>query len=175
MNLEEYGYIIHKEVKNHVFVLGNKKFTPLDMTVKNGQNVELEEKVYFGNDKRNKIENIERWLTENEFLLASKTAVTNAIKKIILENENYYINFLNNFALEEEIKRNTLQKAFLLGEKTLEKIIIARQTKPFASFDDVKERTRIGTLLKTIVNKIYNEISGTDKCRFFANKAKSND
>lgn len=172
MHTEEYGYIIHKEVKNHVFVLGNKKFTPLDMTVKNGQDVELEEKVYFGNDKRNKIENIERWLNEEEFLLASKTAVFNVIKKIILENENYYIDFLNNFAVEEEIKRNTLQKAFLLGEKTIEKIVNARQAKPFTSFDDVKKCTRVGTLLKTMANKIYAEISGTDKCRLFANKAK---
>ncbi len=172
MHTEEYGYIIHKKVKNHVFVLGNRKFTPLDLTVKNGQDVELEEKVYFGNDKRNKIENIERWLNEMEFLQASKTVVVSVIKNIILENESFYIDFLNNFAIDEEIKRNTLQKAFLLGQKTIEKLIVANQEKPFTSFEDVKERARVGTLIKTIASKIYAEISGKDKCKLFANKAK---
>lgn len=171
---EEYGYIIYNEKKGQVFVLGNKKFTPLELKLKNNQTVELGEKVYFGNNKRTKIENINKWLDEKEFLKASKTATMSAIEKIILDTEQTFIDLVNDFAIDEEIKKNTLQKATLLGPKTIEKIIFARQEKQFTSFEDVQTRARTGVLVKNLTKKIYDEISGKDKCKIFVNKARYN-
>lgn len=172
MLYEEYGYVIYKiDHKRSIFILGTQKFTPLELTLKNDQNVELSEKVYFGNDKRDKIENISKWITENEFLLASKNIVLEVIEKIILENKDYYLNYINDNILKDEY-RNFLMRALCIGPKTYIKILNARKIKPFVSIEDLEKRANTKVVIKNIAEKIYNEISGKDRFRVFSNKAK---
>lgn len=172
MDKEEYGFVIHKlDFKKNVYVLGNKKFTPLELSIKKDAEVGLREKVYFGPDKRDKIENIVRWISEKEFLDASKTVVLEVIETIIKEKEKQFIDIINENALKEQFK-NTLQRALSVGPKTIDKIISARKEKPFESLKDLEKRANTSIIMKKIANKIYDEISGKDKFRIFANKAK---
>lgn len=172
MDKEEYGFVIHKIVGNgNVYVLGTNKFTPLELSVKKDHYVQLEERVYFGSDKRDKINNIVKWISEREFLKAGKTLVLNVIIKIILEKEAYFIDIINNNSEKEQFLK-ALQRALDIGPKTAEKIINARKEKPFESFEDIENRASTTVVLKKLANKIYDEIYGKDKFRIYANKAK---
>lgn len=172
MDFEEYGLVVYKNYNGHIYVLGCKKFTPLELTLKNDDKVEFLEKVYFGNEKREKIQSIVKWIDENEFARISKTVAFDAIRKIILEQQEFFTKFINKLASQDELKKNTLQKAFILGPKTLEKIIEAHNEKPFESFEDLEKRARTGVVLRNLTTKIYNEINGKDRLRIFVNKAK---
>jgi putative nucleotide binding protein len=172
MLYEEYGYVIYKiDHKHSVFILGTQKFTPLELTLKNDQKVELFEKVYLGNNKRTKIENISKWISENEFSCASKNIVLEIVEKIILENKDYYLNYINDNIIKEEYK-NLLIRALCIGPKTYTKILNARKVKPFDCFTDLEKRASTKVVVKNIAEKIYNEISGKDRFRVFSNKAK---
>lgn len=171
MELEEFGYIVHKLDDRNVYVLGNKKFTPLQLSLKKEQNIEFCEKVYFGNEHREKVENIVKWISENEFLNVSKLIALEAIEKIITENKDYYINFINENIPKEEYK-NLIQRALCIGPKTFEKIKKAQCEKPFECFNDLENRAGTKVLIKNIAEKIYDEISGKDRFRIFSNKAK---
>jgi len=172
MDQEEYGYVIHKlDNKPNIYILGNKKFTPLELSLKKEVNVEVYEKVYFGKDHREKIETVVKWLSENDFLNVSKNVSLETIEKIIFENKDYYLHFINVNILKEEYK-NLLQRALCVGPKTLDKIILARKDKPFISFSDLEKRCSTKVIIKSIANKVYDEICGKDKFRIFSNKAK---
>jgi len=169
---EEYGYVIYKiEHKSSIFVLGNQKFTPLELMLKNDKNAELSEKVYFGDCRRDKIENVNRWISENEFLQASRNIVLDAIQKIILDNKSYYLSIINENVLKEEY-HTYLMRALCVGPKTLQKIINARKINQFESFNDLESRANTKVVLKNICEKVYDEISGKDRFRIFSNKAK---
>lgn len=172
MELEEYGYVIYKnELKSSVYVLGTKKFTPLELCPKKDQNIDLFEKVYFGTDKRDKIDNVVKWISEKEFLEANKTIVIEVIEKIVFEKIDYYLDFINNNILKEEYK-NYLIRALCIGPKTFEKIYNARKDKYFTGIDDLERRAGTKIIIKNISSKIYGEICGKDRFRIFSNKAK---
>ncbi|PIU22163.1 MAG: hypothetical protein COT14_02555 [Candidatus Diapherotrites archaeon CG08_land_8_20_14_0_20_30_16] len=172
MEKEEFGYVIHKiSFSSNIYVLGNKKFTPLELSIKKDQNVELCEKVYFGDDKRDKIENVVKWISEKEFLQVSKSIALEAIEKIIIDRKEYYINFINENVLKDEFK-NMLIRTLCVGPKTFIKIFDARKEKPFESIKDLEKRANTKVVVKNIASKVYDEICGKDKFKIFANKAK---
>lgn len=171
MEFEDFGYTIHKLDSKNIYVLGNKKFTPLELSLKIDQDCEICEKVYFGNDKRDKIDSVVKWINEKEFLSASKITVLEVIEKIILDNKEFHLKFINDNILKEEYK-NYLQRSLCVGPKTFKKILDARKEKAFESIEDLEKRASTKVVIKNIAEKIYNEISGKDKFRIFANKAK---
>lgn len=172
MDLEEYGYVIHKlDYKNCIFVLGNKNFTPLELLLKNNENCDLLDKIYFGKEKRDKVQNVNKWISEIEFQEANKLIVYDAIQKIILDNELKYLEFINSNK-DEELHKKTLSQSFRLGPKTTEKILTAKKEKEFESLKELEDRAKTNIFMKNLIQKIYNEISGKDKLRIFANKAK---
>ncbi len=172
MDKEEYGYVIYKmDYKNCVFVLGNKNFTPLELLLKNNETCDLLDKLYLGEEKRDKVQNVNKWISEIEFQEANKLIVYDAIQKIILDNEQKYLEFINSNK-DFELQKKALAISFRLGPKTTEKILDAKKEKEFNSLKELEYRAKTNIFMKNLIQKIYNEISGKDKLRIFANKAK---
>jgi putative nucleotide binding protein len=47
-------------------------------------------------------------------------------------------------------------------------IINAREKKPFTSFRDVQERTKVGDPVKVVAKRILDELAGEEKYRVFS-------
>jgi len=145
--------------------IGTEQFTLLELAPKNGIDLEIQDTVYIGKGKRDKIYRVLGKLDFENLTATSRIELEYAIRDIVEANEDKYVEFFNTTdALSTRL--HSLELIPGIGKKYMWEIIKAREAKPFESFKDISER--LPTLTDPagmIVKRVQQELDTTNPKR----------
>ena len=141
--------------------IGTEQFTLLELAPKTGVDLEIQDTVYIGKGKRDKIYRVLGKLDFENLTATSRIELDYAIRDIVEENEEKYVKFFN----ESEALSTRLHSLELIpgiGNKYMWDIINAREEKPFESFEDISKRLpTLADPAGMIVNRVKQELDTT--------------
>ena len=138
--------------------IGTEQFTLLELAPKNGVDLEIQDTVYIGKGKRDKIYRVLGRLDFENLTATSRIELDYAIRDIVEANEEKFVNFFNTTG-SVSTRLHSLELIPGIGKKYMWELINAREEKPFESFKDITER--IPTLTDPagmIVNRVKQEL-----------------
>jgi putative nucleotide binding protein len=154
-------------------VMGDIFFSLLEVIVREDSNLKIEERVYIGDGKRDKVKYIRGRLEFSELTTAAKDEVQPAVEKIVKESPQKFLEFFNKSG-QLTTRMHQLELLPGIGKRHLWAIIEERKTKPFESFAELK--TRVPLLPdpeKMIVRRILEELNDKDRYRVFVPRMES--
>ncbi|MEK6860260.1 MAG: DUF655 domain-containing protein [Nanoarchaeota archaeon] len=162
-----YGYPLEKKMMPLAQAIGIKKFTLLQLIPRRGVKLEIGEKVYIGDGKRDKIYYIFGRLPEEKLTETTKQQLADFIEKEIAENEKKFVDFFNNAtAINTRIHQFELLPGF--GRKHTEAILSERNKSLFESLEDLKKRvSNLPDPRKAIEKRFIEEITTKQKYYLF--------
>jgi len=150
-----------------VQAIGKEKFTLLELVAKKEAFAQPYEEVYIGEGKRDKIHHIVGRLPVDKLTPTAKAELENVVSELVTKNEKKFVDFFNK-AQPLTTRMHSLELIPGLGKKHMWEILDKRREKPFASFDDIKQRIHLmPDPKKAIVKRILSEILGNEKHRVF--------
>ena len=164
-----YGYPLEKKMMPIAQAVGEKNSTLLQLVPRRGVKLNVGDKVYIGEGKRDEVYYILGRLPEDKVTETAKEQLSEFISKKIEGDEKKFVDFFN----EAEAINTRLHQFELLpgfGKKHTEAILEERNKKLFTSLDDLK--TRVSNLpdpKKAIEKRILEEITGKEKYILFTN------
>ena len=129
--------------------------------------MEIGERVYIGEGKRDKIYYILGRLPREKLTESAKHSLQEFIKKIISERKNKFLEFFNK---SEAINKRIHQIELLpgLGKKHMQEILKQRKERPFESFEDMKKRIQnLPDPEKAIEKRIIKELTSLERHNLF--------
>jgi putative nucleotide binding protein len=156
----------HKR-KPIVQAVGDKFFSLLELSPKENSDFELGERVYIGEESREKIDHIERRIKYDWLTPTAKSELPHVVAAIVAADETAFLEFFNTAGIisTRQHKLETLPK---IGRRHREEILEAREIKPFESFEDMRKRLpSIPDPVKVLVDKIVEEMKGESKYYLF--------
>lgn len=180
---EDYGYVldvfpaaqhrrggqrfVHDKNEYVVQLLGEDFFTLLEVAVNEKFKPKLGTRIYIGRDVPREIMRILRRVGFDEL---TETAVSNlepAIRKVVEENSQRFIDFINNSGLLTP-RLHALELIPGVGKKMLQKFLQERDAARFQSFEDVKNRTGHPNPVEAFCKRILQELKDKEeKYRMF--------
>ena len=175
--MEDYIYVLDfvpygAKYRGQAYVegIGEKLFTLLEVTLKPEATATVGERIYIGKDieKRDKVDKIKRRIGFEDLSSTAKENLFEVIKKIITDNEERFIGFINS-AGPLNMRTHQLELIPGVGKKNLETLLQERDKAPFKSFEDLKQRVHgwqdpVGS----IAYRIIEELQGKERHYFFA-------
>lgn len=149
-----------------VQVVGGEFFTLLEAIVKEGVALKPYDRVYVGKESRQEITYIMGRIGYEELTSTARLELPTAIEKIVIEHEQWVINFFNT-AQAITPRMHALELIPGIGKKYMWQIINEREKNPFKSFEDLQERASIPSPAKLITKRVLEELSGESKYRLF--------
>lgn len=161
----KFGYINPERPTAHgkpiAQAIGVDKFTLIEVTPKQGIDLEIHDKVYIGSGKRDKINRVKGLLDYEKLTATSRIELEYAIKEIILEKEDIYIKFFNEID-SLNIKMHKLELIPGIGKKHTQMILEERKKEPFKDFDDLKKRVPLlGDPVDMLAKRVKLELDTT--------------
>lgn len=148
-------------------VIGEKYFILLEVIPKKDVVLKPRERVYIGAENRDKVHHILGRINMNELTQTARLEVQDIIEQSIDAREKEFVDFFNK-AGPVTTRLHQLELLPGIGKKNMWKILEERDTKPFESFEDLKNRVSlIPNPKKAIVKRILIELEGNDKYRVF--------
>ncbi len=149
---------------------GVDQFKLLELVPKKAD-IELHEKVYIGDDEREKIERVKRRIGYSELTQTARIELPFAIENIVKENSQRFVDFFNK-SISITPKLHMLHLLPGIGKKLMWEILEEREKKPFDSFSDISERIKaIPHPDQMIVNRILEELEDPEvKYHLFTSK-----
>ena len=141
--------------------IGTEQFTLLELAPKNGVDLEIQDTVYIGKGKRDKIYRVLGKLDYENLTATSRIELEYAIRDIVEAHEDKFVEFFNT-AGSLSTRLHKLELIPGIGKKYMWEIIEAREEKPFESFEDIS--TRLPTLADPagmIVKRVQLELDTT--------------
>ncbi|MBR9703999.1 DUF655 domain-containing protein [Candidatus Pacearchaeota archaeon] len=162
-----YGYPLEKKMMPIAQAIGVKNFTLLQLIPRRGIKLDINEKVYIGEGKRDKIYYILGRLPDNKLTQVAKDQLGTFVIKEIEGNEKKFIDFFNSAeAINTRMHQFELLPGF--GKKHTDAIIKERDNKPFDDLEDLKRRvSNLPDPKKAIERRFVEEISGKEKYYIF--------
>jgi putative nucleotide binding protein len=162
-----YGYPLEKKMMPMAQAMGFENFLLLQLVPRRGIKLEVGEKVYIGDGKREKIYYIFGKLPENKLTESAKEFLEEFIEKEITNNNKSFVDFFNKAeAINTRLHQLELIPGF--GKKHTEAIIKEREKKPFESLEDLKERvSNLPDPKVAIKKRLIEEIKGKEKYYLF--------
>lgn len=162
-----YGYPMEKKMMPTAQAIGDKNFTLLQLVPRRGIKLEIGEKVYIGEGKRDKVYYILGKLPENKITETTKQQLDEFVKKIVESDEKPFVDFFNEAkAINTRLHQFELLPGF--GKKHTEAILKEREKKPFESLADLKKRvSNLPDPKKVIEKKFADEIMGKERYNLF--------
>jgi len=162
-----YGYPLEKKMMPMAQAIGNKKFTLLELVPRRGVKLELKEKVYIGEGKREKIYYILGKLVLQRLTETAKQQLEEFIEKQIDENEDKFVEFFNKAeAINTRLHQFELLPGF--GRKHTEAILEERKKELFRGLEDLKKRvSNLPDPKKAIEKRIIQEVTGRERYNLF--------
>ncbi len=161
------GYPLEGKMMPVAQAIGENNLILLELAPRKGVSLEVGERVYIGEGKRDKIYYILGRLKKERLTESAKDRLGEFIEKVITLNEKKYIEFFNKSdAINKRVHQIELLPGF--GKKHMQEIINSRKEKPFETFADMK--TRIQNLPdpeKAIAKRILQELTGFERYRLF--------
>ena len=145
--------------------IGEKYFMLLELRLIEGLELKIGEKLPLIGGLESELLKVCRRLSYDELTATAKAELPSIIKNIVLSREEEFVKFFNE-AQPLTTKMHSLELLHGIGKKTLWKILNERKRKPFSSFKDIYERTKIDPL-KLVVERIIEELSEEQKHYLF--------
>lgn len=160
-----YGYPIGGKMTPIAQAIGEKTFAVLELVPRRGVQLAIKEKVYIGQDKRDKIYYISGRLPKEKLTETAKIQLQEFISSVVAEQEKKFIDFFNSApAINTRLHQLELLPGF--GKKHTQEVLKEREVKPFESFDDMRNRVKsIPDPKKAIEKRLLEELS--ERQRFY--------
>ena len=141
--------------------IGVDKFTLIEVTPKDGIDLEIHDKVYIGPGKRDKVNRVKGLLDFEKLTATSRIELEYAIKDIIKGKEDEYVKFFNEID-PLSIKLHKLELIPGIGKKHMNMILEEREKEPFKSFHDLKTRVPLlGDPVELLAKRVVLELDTT--------------
>lgn len=141
--------------------IGVDKFTLIEVTPKDGIDLEIHDKVYIGPGKRDKVNRVKGLLDFEKLTATSRIELEYAIKDIIQGKEDEYVKFFNEID-PLSIKLHKLELIPGIGKKHMNMILEEREKEPFKSFEDLKTRVPLlGDPVELLAKRVVLELDTT--------------
>lgn len=167
--MEEYGIVADFMPKGRASeripepmaqLIGENHFTLLEVTVKQGVNLQLGQRIYAGRDARQEVERIRKRIEFIDLTAAARSELPGVLKQIVQSREVFFVNFFNK-AGPLSIRLHQLELMHGIGKKHLSQILDARDTKPFENFADIRARVPLlPDPVGLIVARVQEELEG---------------
>ncbi len=163
----QYGYPIERTNSPVAQAVGVNTYILLELIPRRGVNLLPKEKVYIGSDKRDKIYFIKGRLPKEKLTEVAKTNLHVFVGEIVKEQAKVFVDFFNN-AGPINMRLHQLELLPGFGKKHTQEILEARKTKPFESFEDIKDRVKsIPDPKKAIEKRIMEELTVRQRFNLF--------
>jgi len=161
------GYPMEKKMIPLAQAVGENNLVLLELVPRRGVALEIGEKVYIGEGKRDKIYYILGRLQREKLTEAAKEQLKEFVGSIIKNKEKEYVDFFNK---SEAINKRVHQIELLpgLGKKHMNEILKQREEKEFESFEDMKKRVaNLPDPEKAIEKRIIQELTTFERYNLF--------
>jgi len=161
------GYPLEKKMIPIAQAIGEKNLVLLELVPRRGIILEIGEKVYIGEGKRDKIYYILGRLQREKITEAAKNQLKEVIQKIVKEREKEFVEFFNK---SEAINKRVHQIELLpgIGKKHMQEILKHRLEKEFESFEEMKKRLQnLPNPEKAIEKRILQELTSFERHNLF--------
>jgi len=161
------GYPLERKMMPIAQAIGEKNFSLLHLIPRRGVALQLKERVYIGDGKRDKIYYILGRLPREKLTETAKMQLQEFVEKAVAGNEKEFVNFFNEAeAINTRVHRLELLPGF--GKKHTTEILEARKEKKFASFEDLKKRLpHLPDPKKAIEKRIIQELTEIERHSIF--------
>ena len=161
------GYPLEGKMMPIAQAIGEINLTLLELVPRRGVSLEIGEKVYIGEGKRDKIYYILGRLHKEKLTESAKSQLQEFIRKVVKEREQKFVEFFNK---SEAINKRIHQIELLpgLGKKHMQEILKQRKEKPFENFEDMKSRiANLPDPEKAVEKRILEELTGFERYNLF--------
>lgn len=162
-----YGYPLEGKMMSIAQAIGEENFTLLQLIPRKGITLQLKERVYIGEGKRDKVYYILGRLPPEKLTETAKSQLDEVIGMAVEQREPQFVGFFNNSsAINTRVHQLELLPGY--GKKHTKEILAERDKKPFESFEDIKKRIPSLPDPKTAIQKrIVEELVGNERHRLF--------
>tara|TARA_Y100000034_G_scaffold131247_1_gene191587 strand:- start:1517 stop:2053 length:537 start_codon:yes stop_codon:yes gene_type:complete len=162
-----HGYPLDGKMRPVVQALGEQYLALLELAPVRGASIQVNEKVYIGPAKRDKIYYIVGRLDVDKMTETAKIQLRERLMGVVGEREKEYIEFFNNAqAINTRLHQLELLPGF--GKKHTKEILEERERKKFSSFEDIKDRVKsLPDPKKSIEKRLWEEIIEAPRQRLF--------
>ena len=148
-------------------VVGEDYFSLLEVIVREDAQLKLEERLYIGDGKRDKVKYIRGRIEPKDLTAAAKDELSGIIDKIIKKKPQRFVDFFNKSG-SLTTRMHSMELLPGIGKKHLWAIIDARKEKPFENFEDIKKRVPLlPDPEKLIVRRVMAELDNADRYKVF--------
>ena len=162
-----YGYPLEGKTMPIAQAIGMRNLTLLQLVPRRGVSLQVKEKVYIGEGKRDKIYYIFGRLLREKLTENSKIQIQDFVKSLVEEKKQEFVEFFNTAeAINTRIHQLELLPGF--GKKHTEDILKIRDEKKFESFEEIKKRIpSIPDPKKAIEKRIIEELTAMERHNLF--------
>lgn len=163
------GYPLGKKMTPVVQAIGEKNLILLELVPRRDANLQINEKVYIGEGKRDKIYYILGRLHREDLTESAKNQLQEFIKKVVKEREQEFVDFFNK---SQAINKRVHQIELLpgIGKKHMREILEIRKETPFKSFEDMKKKvSNLPDPEKAVEKRIFKELTEKERYNLFTN------
>ena len=161
------GYPLEKKMMPIAQAIGEINLTLLELVPRRGESLELGERVYIGEGKREKIYYILGRLHREKLTETAKDQLREFINEIVKAREKIFVEFFNKAeAINKRMHQIELLPGF--GKKHMQEILKQREEEEYKSFLDMKERIQnLPDPEKAIQKRIIQELTEFERHRLF--------
>ncbi len=162
-----YGYPLEGKMMPVAQAIGENNFTLLQLVPRRGLKLELKEKVYIGEGKRDKIYYILGRLPREKLTETAKLQIRDFASSVLNGQEKKFVEFFNKAdAINTRLHQIELLPGF--GKKHMQEILKARKEKEFESFEEIKKRIpNIPDPKKAIEKRLVEELTQLERHNLF--------
>jgi putative nucleotide binding protein len=177
---EEYAYVLDFTPRGKsitvrgregiiIQAIGEERLTLLELLGIPNATVEIGERLYIGKEVREKVSSVLGRLEYNDISQAAKNELANIIEKIVVANENRFVNYINN-AQPITPRIHALELIPGIGKTYMMTIIKERDRKKFENFSELQDRVGLRDPAKLVAKRIIEEIMGQARMNLFVRK-----
>ncbi len=162
-----YGYPLENKMIPVAQAIGLNNFTLLQLVPRRGVKLELKEKVYIGEGKRDKIYYILGKLPREKLTETAKLQIQEFVNKVIKEQEKKFVDFFNTAdAVNTRLHQIELLPGF--GKKHMTAVLEERKKKSFGSFEEIKKRIpNLPDPRKAVEKRLIQELENLERHNLF--------
>lgn len=161
------GYPLEKKMMPLVQAVGETNLTLLELVPRRGVELNIGEKVYIGEGKRDKIYYILGRLYPDKITESAKEQLKEFVKTLVKKDEKKFVDFFNKAgAINKRIHQIEMLPG--IGKKHMQEILAKRKEKEFDSFEDMKKRVQnLPDPEKAIEKRIMQELTENERYNLF--------
>ena len=153
-----------------VQALGKEHLTLLEIVPKKEATLEINEEVYIGEGKREKIHHVNGKLDPGKLTATARAELEQIVTNFVTKNEKRFVDFFNK-AQPLTTRMHVLELLPGLGKKHMWEIIEERRVEEFKDFNDLKKRVKLlPDPKKIVIKRIISELKGNEKYNLFVGR-----